>query len=88
MISFHWTKSVQMGSFFWSVFSHIRNEYREIRIHSECEKYGPKETPYLDTFHAVSNYHYHHHYQMRRLSQTYMNDEPFVKIVKGTLMQI
>ena len=52
-----------------------------LRIHSECEKYGPEETPYLDTFHAVSNYHYHHHYQMRRLSQTYMNDEPFVKIV-------
>ena len=33
-------KSVQIQSFFWSVFSHIRTEYRAIRA-------------YLDTFHAV-----------------------------------
>ena len=34
-------KSVQIWSFFWSVFSCIRAEY------------GPEKTPYLDTFHAV-----------------------------------
>ena len=37
----HCVKSVQIRSFFWSVFSHIRTEY------------GPEKTPYLDTFHAV-----------------------------------
>ena len=34
-------KSVQIRSYFWSVFSCIRTEYR------------PEITPYLDTFHAV-----------------------------------
>ena len=34
-------KSVQIRSYFWSVFSCIRTEY------------GPEITPYLDTFHAV-----------------------------------
>ena len=34
-------KSVQIRSFFWSVFSRIRTEY------------GPEKTMYLDTFHAV-----------------------------------
>ena len=44
----HCMKSVQIRSFFWSVFSHIRTEYGEIqsisrhstsfRIQSECEK--------------------------------------------------
>ena len=34
-------KSVQIRSFFWSVFSRIRTEYE------------PEKTPYLDTFHAV-----------------------------------
>ena len=34
-------KSVQIRSYFWSVFSCIRIEY------------GPEITPYLDTFHAV-----------------------------------
>ena len=38
---YHCVKSVQIGSFFWSVFSRIRTEY------------GPEKTPYLDTFHAV-----------------------------------
>ena len=37
----HCVKSVQIRSFFWSVFSHIRTEY------------GPEKTPYLDTFDAV-----------------------------------
>ena len=35
-------KSVQIRSFFWSVFSCIRTEYR------------PEKTPYLDTFHVVN----------------------------------
>ena len=34
-------KSVQIRSFFWSVFS------------PNLEKYGPEKTPYLDTFLAV-----------------------------------
>ena len=52
-------KGVQIRSFFWSVFSRIRPEYGEIlciqflRFQSECGKYGPEKTSYLDTFHAV-----------------------------------
>ena len=34
-------KSVQVRSYFWSIFSCIRTEY------------GPEIIPYLDTFHAV-----------------------------------
>ena len=37
----HCVKSVQIRRFFWSVFSQIRTEYKEIL------------PPYLDTFHAV-----------------------------------
>ena len=37
----HFMKSVQIQSYFWSVISRIRAEYR------------PEITPYLDTFHAV-----------------------------------
>ena len=37
----YYMKSVQIRSFFWSVFSHIRIEYRT------------EKTPCLDTFHAV-----------------------------------
>ena len=37
-------KSVQIVSFFWSVFSRIQSKYG---------KYGPEKTSYLDTFHAV-----------------------------------
>ena len=37
----HCVKSVQIRSFFWSVFS------------PNAGKYGPEKTPYLDTFHAV-----------------------------------
>ena len=37
----HCVKSVQIQSFFWSVFS------------PNTGKYGPEKTPYLDTFHAV-----------------------------------
>ena len=32
----HWLKSVQIWSFFWSVFSHIHTEYREIRTRKNC----------------------------------------------------
>ena len=41
-------KSVQIRSIFWSVFSNIRTEYSP-----NTGKYGPENTPYLDTFHAV-----------------------------------
>ena len=41
----HCVKSVQIRSFFWSVFSRIQSEY---------EKYGIEKTPYLDTSHTVS----------------------------------
>ena len=40
----HCVKSVQRRSLFWSVFSCIWTEYRKIRT---------RNTPYLDTFHAV-----------------------------------
>ena len=43
--------------FFMSVFSRIRTEYGEIRSFSpNTGKLGPKNTPYLDTFHAVLVY--------------------------------
>ena len=37
----HYVKSLQIRSFFWSVFS------------PNAEKYGAEKTPYLGTFHAV-----------------------------------
>ena len=40
---YHYVKSVQIRSFFWSVFS---------RIYIRTE-YGPEKTPYLDTFHVL-----------------------------------
>ena len=51
-------KSVQIRSFFWSLFSCIRNEYGyllrknpySVRIQENKDQ---KKTPYLDTFHAV-----------------------------------
>ena len=47
-------KSVQMRSFFWSVFSRIWTEYGEIRsISPNAGKYGPEKTPYRDIFHVV-----------------------------------
>ena len=61
METLHCVKSAQKRSFFWSVFSRIRTEYREIlRISPyisvfspNAAKYGPEKTPYLDTFHTV-----------------------------------
>ena len=55
----HCVKSVQIRSFFWSVFSRIRTEYGEMRtdlsVFSPNEgKCGPEKTPYLDTFHVAS----------------------------------
>ena len=51
----HCVKSVQVRSFFWSVFSRIRTEYGEVLRENagNAGKYGPKITPCLDTFHAV-----------------------------------
>ena len=47
-------KSFQIRSFFWSVFSRIRTEYREnLLIQSECGKIRTKKTPYLDSFYAL-----------------------------------
>ena len=43
----HCVKSVQIQSFFWSLFSCIRTEYK---------KYGPEKTLYLDTFHTVMTF--------------------------------
>ena len=43
-------KSVQIRSYFWSVFSCIRTEYGGLLVFSPNEgKYGPEITPYLDT---------------------------------------
>ena len=49
----HCMKSVQIPSFFWSVFSRIRTEYGDLLFSPNAGKYGPEKTPYLDTFHAV-----------------------------------
>ena len=46
----HCVKSVQMRSFLWSVFSHTRAEYGDLR---STGKYGPEKTPYSDTFRTV-----------------------------------
>ena len=45
-------KSVQMRSFFWSVFFCIQTEYRDL-FSPNTGKYGPKKALYLDTFYAV-----------------------------------
>ena len=47
--STHCVKSVQIRSFFWSVFSRIR---------TDTGKYGPKKTPYLDTFYPVTTFQF------------------------------
>ena len=49
MFRAHCLKSVQIRSYFWSVFSCIRTEYGDLR-----SRYGPEITLYLDTFHAVA----------------------------------
>ena len=45
---YHCVKSVQIRSFFWSVFSNIRTEYGE-----KLPQKKPEKTPYFDNFHAV-----------------------------------
>ena len=59
----HCVKSVQIRSFFWSVFSRIctgSERYSiSLRIQSECGKIRSRKIPYLDTFHAVKK-HTHH----------------------------
>ena len=47
-------ESVQIRSYFWSVFSCIWTEYWDLcnKI-INTGKFGPEITPYLDTFHAV-----------------------------------
>ena len=50
----HCVKSVQIRSYFWSVFSCFRTEYGDLlRKSPNTGKYGPEITPYLDTCHAV-----------------------------------
>ena len=51
----HCLKSVQIRSFFWSVFSRIRIEryFVSLCIQFEYGKIRTRKTPYLDTFHAV-----------------------------------
>ena len=51
----HFVKSVQIRSYFWSVFSCIRPEYEDLQISvfsPSTGKYGLEITLYLDTFHA------------------------------------
>ena len=51
-------KSVQIRSFFWSVFFRIRTEYGDLPWISiftpNAGKYGPEKCPYLNTFHTVT----------------------------------
>ena len=50
----HCVKSVQIRSFFWSVFPEFGLNTERYRVFSpNVGKYGPEKTPYLDTFHAV-----------------------------------
>ena len=61
----HCVKSVQIRSYFWSVFSCIQTEYWDLRSKSpqisrlspNTGKYGPEITPCLDTFNAVNKNH-------------------------------
>ena len=59
LATLHSLKSVQMRSYFWSVFSCIRTEYGDLLRKSlfspNAGKHGPEITLYLDTFHAVLN---------------------------------
>ena len=63
----HCVKSVQIRSYFWSIFSCIRTEIQErftieISVLSpNTGKYGLEITPYLDTFHTVKRLHIHIH---------------------------
>ena len=57
-ISIHCVKSVQIRSFFWSLFSCILTKYGEIWSITPYsvqmrQNTDQKKTPYLDTFHAV-----------------------------------
>ena len=58
---FHCVKSVRIRSFFWSVFSRIRTEYGDLRVHlriqSECGKIRTRKSPNTDTFYAVFRTH-------------------------------
>ena len=54
-VNMHYVKSVQIRSFFLSVFSYFPTEYGDLRskFSPNTGKYGPEKNPYLDTFHAV-----------------------------------
>ena len=54
----HCVKSVQIWSFFWSIFPCFRNEYGDLQSTGNTDqkntgKYGPKENPYFRIFHAL-----------------------------------
>ena len=51
----HCWKSVEIRSYFWSVFSCIGTEYGDL-FSPNTGKYGPEITAYLDTFHAAIVY--------------------------------
>ena len=53
----HCVKSVQVRSFFWSVFS------------PNTKKYGPEITLYLNTFHAVWFYKIHFFHTFRYIGE-------------------
>ena len=56
----HCLKSVQIRSYFCSVFSCIQTEYGEV-LSPNAGKYGREITLYLDTFHIVTFFkHYRH----------------------------
>ena len=56
-ISEHCVKSVQIQSFFWSLFPAfvLNTEYLSV-FSPNAGKYGPEKTPYLDTFNAVEDF--------------------------------
>ena len=53
LMSQHCVKSVQIRSFFWSVFPVFGLNTERFRIHSEYGKIRTRKTSYLDTFHTV-----------------------------------
>ena len=42
------------GPYFPAFRLNTERYFVSLRIQSECGKYGPEKTPYLDTFHAVT----------------------------------
>ena len=71
-VNFHvnCVKNVQIRSFFWSVFSRIRTEYR------------PDKTPYLDNFYAVVKFWWYKLLKLEWFWKQYIAPELLLENIK------